>query len=212
MTDHHDIKQKSAGKAEGTEPPSDFNEAGLLSLLGDELYFDYFATEEGGAGDQNKGADGSSYATTATEECALESLVDNILLEASLEFERTAKKPIIQDQVTSNTGPQATRFSTPKSSEDVAMAIASSVPKKTQADTKYCVELWKKWSNFRNSITEEQVPERIEAMDNEQLRYWLSRFIFEVRKRDGSEYPPNTLHHICCGFGDEAIEILGVWQ
>ena len=173
-----------------------FNEAGLLSLLGDELYFDYFATEEGGAGDSNKGADGSSDvttgveecaleslvdlnkgadgssdATTAAEECTLESLVDNILLEVSLEFERTAKKPIIQDQVTSNTGPQATRFSTPKSSEDVAMAIASSVPKKTQADTKYCVELWKKWSNFRNSITEEQVPERIEAMDNEQLRY-----------------------------------------
>ena len=190
----------------------------------------------------NKGADGSNDATTAAEECALESLVDNILLEASLEFERTAKKPIIQDQVTSSMGPQATRFSTPKSSEDVAMAIASSVPKKTQADTKYCVELWKKWSNFRNSITEEQVPERIKAMDNEQLRYWLSRFVLEVRKRDGSEYPPNTLHHICCGllrhirqsgrpevdffkdpmhvfqlhcyfgFGDEAIEILGVWQ
>ena len=158
-----------------------FNEAGLLSLLGDELYFNYFATEEGGAGDSNKGADGSSDATTgveectlkslvdlnkgadgssdattaaeecaleslvdlnkgadgssdattATEECALESLVDNILLEASLEFERTAKKPTIQDQVTSNTGPQATRFSTPKSSEDVSMAMASSVPKKT---------------------------------------------------------------------------------
>ena len=114
-----------------------FNEAGLLSLLGDELYYDYFATEEGG--DSNKGADGSSDATTGAEVCALESLVDNILLEASLEFERTAKKPIIQDQVTSNTGPQATRFSTPKSSEDVAMAIASSVPKKTQADTKYCM-------------------------------------------------------------------------
>ena len=199
-----------------------FNEAGLLSLLGDELYYDYFATEEGGDSnkgadgssdattgaevcaleslvDSNKGADGSSDATTGAEVCALESLVDNILLEASLEFERTAKKPIIQDQVTSNTGPQATRFSTPKSSEDVAMAIASSVPKKTQADTKYCVELWKKWSNFRNSITEEQVPERIKAMDNEQLRYWLSRFVLEVRKRDGSEYPPNTLHHICCG-------------
>ena len=74
-------------------------------------------------------------------------------------------------QVISNTGPQATRFSTPKSSEDVAMAIASSVPKKMQADTKYCVKLWKKWSNFWNSITEEQVPEKIKVMDNEQLQY-----------------------------------------
>ena len=103
-----------------------FNEAGLLSLLGDELYHDYFVNEEGGAGDSNKGADrssnattgaeecaleslvdsnkgadGSSDATTAAEECALESLVDNILLEGSLEFQCTAKKPIIQDHVTS---------------------------------------------------------------------------------------------------------------
>ena len=103
-----------------------FNEAGLLSLLGDELYHDYFGNEEGGAGDlnkgadrssnattgaeecaleslvdSNKGADGSSDATTAAEECALESLVDNILLEGSLEFQCTAKKPIIQDHVTS---------------------------------------------------------------------------------------------------------------
>ena len=70
-------------------------EAGLLSLLGDELYYDYFATEEGEARDSNKGADRSSDATTGAEECTLESLVYNILLEASLEFERTAKKPII---------------------------------------------------------------------------------------------------------------------
>ena len=54
-----------------------FNEAGLLSLLGDELYYDYFATEEGRAGDSNKGADGSSDATMGAEECALESLVDS---------------------------------------------------------------------------------------------------------------------------------------
>ena len=44
-----------------------------------------------------------------------------------------------------------------------------------------------------------KVPERIKAMDNKQLQYWLSRFVLEVRKGDGSEYPPNTLHHICCG-------------
>ena len=118
-----------------------FNEAGLLSLLGDELYYNYFATEECGAGNSNNSADESSDTTTGTEDCTLESLVNNILLKVSLEFERTAKMPIIQDHVTSNTGPEATRFCTPKSSEDVAMGIASSVPKKMQADTKYCVEL-----------------------------------------------------------------------
>ena len=27
----------------------------------------------------------------------------------------------------------------------------------------------------------------------------MSRFILELRKKDGSEFPPNSLHHICCG-------------
>ena len=39
----------------------------------------------------------------------------------------------------------------------------------------------------------------IEEMDKETLSYWLSRLILEVRKVDGHEYPPNTLHHIVCG-------------
>ncbi len=28
------------------------------------------------------------------------------------------------------------------------------------------------------------------------LNYWLTRF---VRRKDGTEYPPNTLHQIVCG-------------
>ena len=66
-----------------------FNEAGLLSLLGDELYYNYFATEEGGAGNSNNSADESSDTTTGAEDCTLESLVDNILLKASLELSTT---------------------------------------------------------------------------------------------------------------------------
>ena len=27
----------------------------------------------------------------------------------------------------------------------------------------------------------------------------MSRFVLEVRKRDGTEYPPNTLYHFICG-------------
>ena len=31
------------------------------------------------------------------------------------------------------------------------------------------------------------------------LQHWLTRFILEVRKKNGHEFPPNSLHHICCG-------------
>ena len=27
----------------------------------------------------------------------------------------------------------------------------------------------------------------------------MTRFIPEVRKKNGEEYPPNTLHHLVCG-------------
>ena len=37
------------------------------------------------------------------------------------------------------------------------------------------------------------------AIDRASLAHWLVRFVLEVRKGDGSEYPPNSLHHIVCG-------------
>ncbi len=36
-------------------------------------------------------------------------------------------------------------------------------------------------------------------MDSKTQVHWLTRFVLEVRKTDGNEYPPNTLHHIICG-------------
>ena len=36
-------------------------------------------------------------------------------------------------------------------------------------------------------------------MNDWELDRWLSRFVIEIRRRDGKEYPPNTLYQICCG-------------
>lgn len=132
--------------------------------------------------------------------CALELLVDHLLQEASDEFERATQETIQHQLRYGEEEHKLSRFAAPKTKEDVEMAIATRVPKKTQTDAKYCVELWKKWSIDRNSIVEEEkVPVNIEAIDIEQLQYWLSHFVLEVRKKDGSEYPPNTIHHLCCG-------------
>ena len=39
-----------------------------------------------------------------------------------------------------------------------------------------------KWSAFRNAdVKEEKVPDNIDATDNEQLQYWMSRFVLDVR-------------------------------
>ncbi len=31
------------------------------------------------------------------------------------------------------------------------------------------------------------------------MKFWLSRFVLEIRKVDGEPYNPNTLYQICCG-------------
>ena len=36
-------------------------------------------------------------------------------------------------------------------------------------------------------------------MERATLACWLTRFVLEMRKTDGTEYPPNTMHHIVCG-------------
>ena len=42
-------------------------------------------------------------------------------------------------------------------------------------------------------------PKSDEEVERARKAYWMSRFVLEIRKKDGTEYPPNTLHHICCG-------------
>ena len=36
----------------------------------------------------------------------------------------------------------------------------------------------------------------LDAMKNTDLQYWMTCFIMEVRKKGGSNFTPNTLHHI----------------
>ena len=55
----------------------------------------------------------------------------------------------------------------------------------------------KEWCAFRNAVVkEEKVPENIEAIDNEQLQYWMSRFVLEVRKKDGTDQNIHQIHSI----------------
>ena len=36
-------------------------------------------------------------------------------------------------------------------------------------------------------------------VSDEEMDFWLSRFILEIRRKDGKPYPPNSLYQICCG-------------
>ena len=167
----------------------------LCDLLGEETYRAFFA-------DYLKNSDRTPDDDLPDEhayeyELGGADYLDSVLLEASEQFKRPGNL-LTTPSVANNTSNEA-RFAIPKT-EEVQQARKARIPKRTQADTKYCLDIWKNWSNYRNSVVNtEQVNKDITALDNSGIQYWMSQFILEVRKKDGSEYPPNTLHHICCG-------------
>ena len=89
-------------------------------------------------------------------------------------------------------------FAVPKSDQEILDARVSGIPKKMQEDTQYCMRLWKEWCKYRQQNFGNCIPGLTELPPRD-LQHWLTRFILEVRKKDGSEFAPDTLHHICCG-------------
>ena len=41
----------------------------------------------------------------------------------------------------------------------------------------------------------------IAEMSEDSLKFWLVKFVAEVRRADGKPYPPNSVYQICCGLG-----------
>ena len=92
------------------------------------------------------------------------------------------------------------RFAKPKTAEEVAQARKESIPQEIRADTEYCIKVWEDWKKSRNhDAKNELVIDYIISMNRAILQTCLCHFILEVWKKCGSEYPPNSLHHICCG-------------
>ena len=68
-------------------------------------------------------------------------------------------------------------------------------------DTQKCVQLFTEWMSERNSrFPDSVVPEDIlTTKDKGLLCKWLCKFYIEVRKKDGSPYPPRSIHHYLLG-------------
>ena len=107
-------------------------------------------------------------------------------------------------------------FATPKTVKEVAEARSKGVPHKTQKNTAWCISIWEQWRKHRQQTTGVVISPTLD-LDKSGLNYWRSHFILEVRKQGNSpsEYPPDTLYHICCGIqrylrwnGKSGIDIL----
>ena len=56
------------------------------------------------------------------------------------------------------------------------------------------MKMWEDWSAYHGSNSGVEIKPLLE-LSNTEMSYWMSKFVLEVRKKDGSPYPPNSLHH-----------------
>ena len=89
------------------------------------------------------------------------------------------------------------RFAPLQSDHEIEQKRKEGIPRKTLQDTKFCLNTWEAWREHRKQNGHAISP--LTEMTEHELQHWLTRFILEVRKKDGSVYPPNTLLHICAG-------------
>ena len=132
--------------------------------------------------------------------------IDNIFLAASQQSEYPE-----QAVCTSR------RFGAPVSSAVVEQSRKSGIPPKTRDQTAWCCRVWAAWAKNRRSLpeadleeTHHELKEDVSKMSMESLRFWLPKFVLEVRHVDQQHYPPDSLYSICTGlqrslkFNDQA--------
>ena len=83
------------------------------------------------------------------------------------------------------------------------------IPLNTKKTTLWCLNVWDDWRKERNAAVANAVDfaDRVNAVPSAGLLHlysdlelcsWLSKFVYEVRKR-GEDYPPNSLYQMCIG-------------
>ena len=98
----------------------------------------------------------------------------------------------------------ACRFALPVSDAAELSVRANAVPSNTKSMTEWGVRVWTEWASSRavspapDGVISVVTP--LLAMTPEHLAYWMGKFVLEVRKKDGKEYPPKTLYALVCCF------------
>ena len=115
-------------------------------------------------------------------------------------FQPTKKKTKINPEKAC-VKPTTSRFAAPTTSDQLEKLSKGGVPKNTQKNDAWAQKTFVDWMHTRNSsCSEDPCPQDVLlTSDAVLLDKWLSLFTIEVRRKDGSEYPPTTIHMLLCG-------------
>lgn len=99
---------------------------------------------------------------------------------------------------------QDNRFNTFTNDGEVRSNIRSSVPLATRKKSKWGINILSEYNTARNqsilnsSSSELMVLKEYAEFVKDDLAFLLPKFIFDVRKTDGSRYPPESLRQLLC--------------
>ena len=82
--------------------------------------------------------------------------------------------------------------------DEIERLIEEGKSKNTDKNTRWALGTFEAWRIQRNSTGNENIPDLLQMSTND-VNSWLARFVVEVRRVDGKEYPAHTLYQICCG-------------
>ena len=136
----------------------------------------------------NDNTDSPSTSSHAYQDSSNNSDINSLLLQAIENYESSNESASLTTR----------SFANPVTSRSVEQAIKRAIHESTRKDTKYCVDIWDEWIADRAKNTGTIIP-YLKDITVTELQHRLCYFILEVRKRNGAEFPPNSLHHICCG-------------
>ena len=102
--------------------------------------------------------------------------------------------------------PARCRFADPVTVGDIVKAREAGFAGKTRAQTSWCTRVWAEWvgAHMKLPVADEEeskhalLPDFC-AMPVESMKFWLCKFVLELRRADGECYPPDSLYAICSG-------------
>ncbi len=95
------------------------------------------------------------------------------------------------------------RFAVPVTEKDILEKLKGTIPPATRKSTAWAANTWGEWAKSRKALNchgdESEVPPRLSIIKNEELNFWLSRFVLEARNKKGEPYEGGTLYSLCAG-------------
>ncbi|XP_048763272.2 uncharacterized protein LOC125671541 isoform X2 [Ostrea edulis] len=104
--------------------------------------------------------------------------------------------PILKNQTSTQPQeeiPSENRFAKPVMEKEINDLVKNRKNKNTRRSTDWVSRTWQEWVKSRGNV-----PDLLQ-MSIMELNHYLSCFVIECRRKDKSEYPPNTLYQMCCG-------------